>query len=104
MKNCIILAIIGSIFITCMMLILTNDNAAISCTKCNKVSIVYGIPDEEKTNYVCPICRGSDENDVDDVDDVDENDKNNKNNTGNHYTSPTKGKLYRHMGGVGGLW
>lgn len=95
MKNCIILAIIGSIFITCMMLILTNDNAAINCTKCNKVSIVYGIPDEEKTNYVCPICMGSDENDVD---------ENGKNNTGNHYTNPTKGTLHRHMGGTGGLW
>ena len=99
MKNCIILAIIGSVFITCMMLILTNDNAAINCTKCNKVSIVYGIPDEEKTNYVCPICRSSDENDVDE-----NGKKNSKNNTGNHYTSPTKGTLHRHMGGVGGLW
>lgn len=103
MKNCIILTIIGSVFITCMVLILTNDNTAINCTKCNKVSIVYGISDEEKTNYVCPICRSSDENDVDENDENDV-DKNGKNNTGNHYTSPTKGTLHRHMGGTGGLW
>ena len=95
MKNCIVLTIIGLVFITCMTLILSNDATTVNCIKCNEVWTVYGLSDEEKTDYVCPDCKMTDKSDTNTT---------RKKDSSNHYTSPTKGKLHRHMGGTGGLW
>ena len=43
MKNCIILTIIGSVFITCMVLILTNYFTPITCTKCEDIWVVQEV-------------------------------------------------------------
>lgn len=94
MKNCIILTIIGSVFITGMVLILTNYFTTITCTKCEEEWLVSSIPDEEKKYYVCPDCKSTGCKKTDDSDTDDSS----------IYTNPVKGMLHRRMGGTGGLW
>ncbi len=94
MKNCIILTIIGAIFITCMVTILTYGTTTITCTKCEEEWLVGSIPDEEKKYYVCPGCKSTDCKKTDESDTDDSS----------IYTNPVKGMLHRQMGGVGGLW
>ena len=95
MKNFCILFILGITFNTCMILILRNGTTNVNCTKCGEEWTVHGLSDEEKTDYVCPDCKMTVKSDTDTTKEKD---------SSNHYTSPTKGKLYRHMGGTGGLW
>ena len=100
MKNRIILAIIGSVFIISMVLILTNNLTTVYCTKCEEEWLVGSIPDEEKNYYVCPDCKRTDckKTDCKKTDESDTDD------SGSIYTDPVKGMLHRQMGGTGGLW